>query len=108
MYVQSSQTSILQDSEKVRQEFSNLGEQEVGKLARALAARAIFGIEVLKQSTINGDLKRGLSMLDKKKLSEEVHKHPSFSSYSWTAFKNLAKHRIIPSLSHHCKELRRK
>ena len=48
----------------------NFGEQEVGKLARALAARGVFGIHILKQSTINGDLKRGLKMLNKKKLSE--------------------------------------
>ena len=67
--VQIPRTSSTPILEEVRREFSNLGEQEVGKLARALAARAVFGIQILKQCTINGDLKRGLKMLDKKKLS---------------------------------------
>ena len=101
--------SCLQNPMDICDEFPNLGEHNVGKLARALACRAVFGNEVLKKSTVTGDYKRGLKMLDKKKLTELcsiVHQHPSFSNMTRTDFNALAKKKIIPSLSHMCKELR--
>ena len=91
---------------EIYDEFSNLNEHNVGKLAWA----SVFGTEVLKGSTVTGDLKRGLKMLDKKKLTELcsiVHQHPSFCHLSRVEFNALAKKGIIPSLSHMCKELRR-
>ena len=102
--------SCLQNPTDICDEFPNLSEHNVGKLARALACRAVFGTEVLKKSTVTGDYRRGLKMLDKKKLTELcsiVHQHPSFSNMTRTDFNALAKRKIIPSLSHMCKELRR-
>ena len=59
---------VLQNPTEVCNEFTSLSEHNVGKLARELACRSVFGANVLKQSTITGDVKRGLKMLDKKKL----------------------------------------
>lgn len=82
----------------------------MGKLAQALACHSVFGIKVLKESTVTGDLKRGLKMLDKKKLTEMcsiIHQHPFVLPFNMNRFNALAKKRIIPSISHMCKELRR-
>ena len=71
---------VLQNPLEVCYEFSNLNENNVGKLARALACRSILGTETLKELAVTGDPKRGLKMLDKKltELCSMVHQHHSF------------------------------
>ena len=99
--------SVLQNPADVSNDFPTINEHDVGKLARALAVRAIFGTDVLRVSTLTGDLKRGLKMLDKNKLTElcsVVHRHPSFRNYSRAEFDEIVTKRILPSLSHMCKE----
>ena len=91
-------------------EFAVLNDANVGKFARALASRSLFGDDVLQRSTLRGDTKRGLQMLDKTKLYQLfaiVHRHPSFSNYSKVEFDTLVKKKILPSITHLCKELRR-
>lgn len=48
----------LQNPMDICSEFSSVDECTVGKLARALACRSVFGSDVLQQSTITGDHKR--------------------------------------------------
>ena len=70
--------SVLQNPADVSH---TINEHDVGKLARALAVRAIFGTDVLRVSTLTGELKRGLKMLYNNKLIElcsVVHRYPSF------------------------------
>ena len=98
------ETMLLQNSAEVMNEFT------VGWVARALASRSVFGNDVLCRSTFNGDYKRGLQMLDRTKVAELltlIHQHPSFSHYSKTEFNAVAKKKIIPSIGHLCKVLRR-
>ena len=91
-------------------EFKIVDATNVGKFARALASRVVFGDDILRQSTFKGDSRRGLDMLDRGKLSQLftlIHRHPSFADWSKTDFDTLVKKKIIPSISHLCKELRR-
>ena len=89
-----SHTQVLQDPCEVCNDFQSVDEPALGKLARALASRSVFGPEILKQSTVAGDPKRGLKALDKTKLSElctVIYQHPSFSNYSRIEFNALVK-----------------
>ena len=77
---------LMQDPAEVMQlpEFISVSEANVGKFARALVLRSVFGEKVLRQSTIKGDNKRGLRMLNRTKLDELfalIHHHPSFVHY---------------------------
>ena len=81
----------MQDPADVMQqpEFRSVSESNVGKFARALALRSVFGEEVLRQSTIKGVNKRGLRMLKITKLGELfalIHHHPSFVHYTKADF----------------------
>ena len=51
-------------------EFKIVDATNVGKFARALASRVVFGDDILRQSTVKGDSRRGLEMLDRTKLSQ--------------------------------------
>ena len=56
-------------------------QRDIGKLGRLLAREAFFGDNILRQSTICGDKKRGLMKLDPVKMSlllGTLHRHPSF------------------------------
>ena len=102
----------MQDPADVMQlpQFILVSELHVGKFAQALALRSLFGEEVLQQSTIKDDNKRGLRMLNRTTLGELfalIHHHPSFVQYTKADFNTLVNKRIVPSLSHLCKELRK-
>ena len=91
-------------------EFRIVDETNVGKFARALASRVVFGDDILHRSTFKGDSRRGLEMLDRTKLNRLftlIHCHPSFADWTKADFDVLVKKKIIPSISHLCKELRR-
>ena len=91
-------------------EFFVVNEANVGKFARTLASRSVFGDNVLRRSTFKGDSKRGLEMLDKTKLTHlftVIHNHPSFANYTRMEFNDVVKKKIMPSLQHLCKELLR-
>ena len=81
----------LQDASVVMDllEFRIVDETNVGKFARALARRVVFGDDILCRSTFKGDSRRGLEMLDRTKLSRLftlIHRHPSFADWTKADF----------------------
>lgn len=101
--------ALLKDPERVLASYDSINEKDVGKITRILASQAIFGIGVLRQSTVRGDKKRGLAPLDPTKIStllSIIHHHRSFIQLSKAEFDEVTKKKILPSLSHYCKELR--
>ena len=100
----------LIDPGKVITIYNSIEEKELGKVTRILASKAAFGDTVLKKSTVYGDKKRGLAALDKTKIRTlvcTIHHHKSFNHLSKADFDSLVKKKILPSLSHYCKELRK-
>lgn len=86
-------------------------QRDIGKLGRLLAREAFFGDDVLRQSTVCGDKKRGLLKLDPVKMSlllGTLHRHPSFCTLLQEEFNDLVQNKVVPSISHICKELRKK
>jgi hypothetical protein len=82
-------------------EFRIVDETNVGKFARALASRVVFGDDILRRSTSKGDSRRELEMLDRTKWSRLftlIYRHPSFADWTKTDFDVLVK-KIIPSIS---------
>ena len=100
-----------QDPDKLLEKIQTISIKDVGKVARMLAFH-LFGENVFKNSTIRGDVKRGLQCLDPTKvgrLTTSIHRHPSFANLPKAEFDNtVAKTKILPSVSHYCKELRHK
>lgn len=86
-------------------------QKDIGKLGRLLARESFYGDDVLRQSTVCGDKKRGLLKLDEVKMSQllgTLHRHPSFCALSQEKFNALVHKKVVPSISHFCKELRKK
>ena len=104
----SSAVHVLEDPAQVMDPTITYAEKDLGKLARGLACQAFFGDDVLVQSSLHGNKKRGLSQLDPVKMSSllsTVHHHPSLN-LTKKEFTKLVNDKIIPSISHYCKELR--
>ena len=96
-------SSTLIDPSEVIDHNTPYDTKDIGRLGRALAVHSFFGESVLRASTPRGDSVRKLLPLDPEKLynlCNTIQRHPSFSGLSMT------KKKIIPSISHYCKELR--
>ena len=104
----SSAVHVLEGPAQVMDPTVTYTEKDLGKLAHGLACRAFFGDDVLVQSSLHGNKKRGLSQLHPVKMSSllsTVHHHPSFMNLTKKEFTKLVNDKIIPSISHYCKEL---
>ena len=96
-------SSTLIDPSEVIDHNTPYDTKDIGRLGRALAVHSFFGESVLRASTPRGDSVRKLLPLYPEKLYNlfnTIQRHPSFSGLSMT------KKKIIPSISHYCKELR--
>jgi len=90
---------------------SLFGVKDAGKFARLLASQAFFGDDVLRVSTVRGDVKRGLRALDSSTMGALItciHQHPSFVHLTKLQFDDIVKKSVVPSIGHLCKELRNK
>ena len=80
-------------------------------LGSLLASQAFFGDDVLRVSTVRGDVKRGLRALDSSTMGALInciHQHPSFVNLTKLEFDDIVKKSVVPSIGHLCKELRNK
>ena len=102
---------MLRDPADVVKQASLFGVKDAGKFARLLASQAFFGDDVLRVSTVRGDVKRGLRALDSSTMGALInciHQHPSFVNLTKLEFDDIVKKSVVPSIGHLCKELRNK
>ena len=102
---------MLRDPADVVKQASLFGVKDAGKFARLLASQAFFGDDVLRVSTVRGDMKRGLRALDSSTMGALInciHQHPSFVNLTKLEFDDIVKKSVVPSIGHLCKELRNK
>ena len=102
---------MLRDPADVVKQASLFGVKDAGKFARLLASQALFGDDVLRVSTVRGDVKRGLRALDSSTMGALInciHQHPSFVNLTKLEFDDIVKKSVVPSIGHLCKELRNK
>ena len=84
-------------------------ENDVGKVAAALARDSFFGVDVLRKSTLSGG--HGQQALDKAKISSllsVIHNDSAFCKLSKEEFSKAIKPKVIGAIRHQCKYWRAK